>query len=85
MVPSPIVRALGRFETYRRFLIPAWPGDADGATVLRIAELIHPVTVHKRALREQGRVVARMSHLGWLLLHACVVRFLARDDGRHAA
>lgn len=84
LIPSPVARALGRFETYRRFLVPAWPGDAGGSTVLRIAELIHPVTVHKRALREHARVVARMSHLGWMLLHACVVRFLARDDGRHA-
>lgn len=85
LVPSPVANALARFELYRRFLVPPWPGDADGVSVLRIAELIHPVTVHKRALREHGRVVARMSHLGWMLLHACLVRFLARDDGRNAA
>ncbi len=84
-IPPSTARALGRFEMYRRFLVPAWPGDVDGSAVLRIGELVHPVTVHKRALQEQGQVVARMSRLGWMLLHACLVRFLARDDGRHAA
>jgi hypothetical protein len=41
------------------------------------------VPLHRAALRgDDTHVVARMSRLGWVLLHSCLVRFLARDDGR---
>ena len=41
------------------------------------------MTVHKSVFPEHARVVARMQYAAWVLLHSCLVRFLARDDGRH--
>jgi hypothetical protein len=73
--------ALARYQTSRHFLVPTWPGsDARGTCV---ACFLQPVTLHKQAF-DQGHVevVARLSREGWLLLHSCLVRFLARDDGR---
>jgi hypothetical protein len=39
----------------------------------------------KRAFPSVARVQARLSRAAWILLNACLVRFLARDDGRYAA
>jgi hypothetical protein len=41
------------------------------------------VTIEKAAFRDDcARVVARLQFPAWALLHACIVRYLARDDGR---
>lgn len=81
-LPPPKVEAIKRYELYRQFYVPPWDNDTSSTCLL--AELPMPVTVHKVALAQHARVCARMSVHGWVLLHACLVRFLARDDGRHA-
>lgn len=77
--------ALRRYTQARRFHVPAWSGSL--ATRLHVADLLRPVGVDKRALigtAPMATVEARMSRAAWILLNACLVRFLARDDGRYA-
>lgn len=74
------IRAITSYRTSRRFHVPAWSAEVGGR--FHIAEFLLPVSVHKEALMTDGCVKARMSRYGWFLLHSCLVRFLARDDGR---
>ncbi len=69
-----------RYKYSRRFYLPNWHG-ADKSSVF-VANFLQMVTVDKRAL-DARKVVARLSRPGWVLLHSCVVRYLARSDGRY--
>lgn len=69
---------LCRYSQTRRFYLPPW--DANGPHVL--ADLTRPIALHKSALTRVTRL-ARLSYRSWVLLHSCLVRFLARDDGRY--
>ncbi len=73
--------AINRYQTVRQFLVPAW-NDQDGKTIM-LADLTQICSVKKAALLNVGNVQARLNFQGWLLLHSCLVRFLARSDGRH--
>ena len=72
------------FLTYaysRRFYLPPWEGVEPEAVFF--ADFTTPVTVHKNVIQELSKRKATMSFNGWILLHSCLVRFLARDDGRY--
>lgn len=72
---------LRRYEYYKQFYVPPWPNDQDRKH--RLADFMQLVTIEKAAFRDDcARVVARLQLPAWALLHACVVRYLARDDGR---
>ena len=71
--------ALRSYRLFRLFYLPRWP-DAPDATL--VADLTNAVSLHKRALQTRMELVGRLSRAGWVLLHACVVRFLARGDNR---
>jgi hypothetical protein len=76
--------AARRYTQARRFYVPPWSAETE--LQLNIADLLLPVAVDKRVLHGAGRVgtlQARMSRAAWVLLNACLVRFLARDDGRY--
>ncbi len=78
---SPTDVAIFRaYTTSRRFYVPPWPG---GDRVHRLADFTRPVTIHKRAFEGAARVIARMQLPAWVLLHSCLIRFLARGDGRN--
>jgi len=77
---SDQLAAVKSFRTSRRFYIPPWSEAV--RPLVHVAELLLPVACHKRALDSAATVEARMSRYGWVLLHSCLVRFLARDDGR---
>lgn len=78
------MRALREYRPSRRFFLPSWQvrQDLNSDHSVWIAEFKWPVSVHKAALLDQATVHARLSREGWILLHACLVRFLCRDDGR---
>lgn len=82
-IPPDALGAFHRYEYARRFYVPTWPGDS--APQHRVAEFTHIVTIDKRAFTNRARIVARMSRPAWVLLHSCLIRFLARDDGRFDA
>lgn len=69
---------LQSYRLSRLFFVPPWPGSER----VLVADFLRPVTMHKRVPGSAAHVVARMSFDAWILLHSCLVRFLARDDGR---
>jgi len=71
-----------RYRYYTQFYFPPW--DADSDTQVFVADFLRPVAIHKNAFKSAS-VVARLNRVGWILFHACLVRFLARDDGREDA
>jgi hypothetical protein len=74
-------RALRRYEYYKQFYVPPWPGDTGQNH--HLADFLQLVTIHKKAFETgKAKVVARLQFPGWALLHAFIVRYLARDDGR---
>jgi hypothetical protein len=76
--------ALKRYMTSRAFYVPAWADGVVGRCC--VADLLRPVAVDKRVFASgKARVLARVTRAAWVLLNACLVRFLARDDGRYAA
>jgi hypothetical protein len=79
--------AARRYTQARRFYVPPWSAESESR--LNVADLLLPVSVDKRALQAAAGVTgvlrARMSRAAWILLNACLVRFLARDDGRYDA
>ncbi len=71
---------LMRYDAYRGFYVPPWPGGDDHH---RLADFLRPVALHRGAVGTLAKSVARMREHSWVLLHSCLVRFLAQDDGRH--
>jgi hypothetical protein len=79
---TPQLSAARRYTQARKFYVPPWSAAAERH--LHIADLLLPVAIDKRVF--QGRdatLQARMGRGAWVLLNACLVRFLARDDGRY--
>lgn len=68
------------FRPYKTFYLPCWSASMTG---LYAADFTNPVTVSREGLRH-ARLCARMRQWSWVLLYSCVVRFLARGDGRNA-
>lgn len=74
-------RALRRYEYNKQFYVPPWPSDSQQSH--RIANFLQFITIHKKAFETgKARVVARLQFPGWAVLHAFIVRYLARGDGR---
>lgn len=72
------------YKQSRRFFLPSWRADAETRTY--VADLVRPVTADKALFlgsAPRARVEARLGRAAWHLLNACLVRFLARDDGRY--
>lgn len=75
------LRGLRRYEYSRQFYVPAWSDSTE--PLHHLVDLMQISTIEKAAFRNgSARVVARLQFPAWALLHACLVRFLARDDGR---
>lgn len=74
--------ALRAYRPSRRFFVPPWPDLRGGQGYA--ADLLLPAALHKQAIGSKALVVARVSRQAWALLHGCLIRFLARDDGRFA-
>ena len=73
--------ALTSYKYSRRFYLPPWDSGVVGHCV---ADFLRPVAVHKAVFGTQAVVTARLDRPAWILLHSCLIRFLARDDGRFA-
>lgn len=75
------LRTLRRYEYSRQFYVPPWPELTEPAH--HIVDFMQISTIEKAVFQNGcARVVARLQFPAWALLHACLVRFLARDDGR---
>lgn len=67
------------YSTSRMFFVPAW--DAQSAP--HVADFTRFVSIHRDALRSRAQIKARMQFEAWVLLNACLVRLLAREDNRY--
>ncbi len=76
--------AVRKYTQARTFHVPAWSSESERD--VHVADLLRPVGVDKRGFQgpnPKATIQARVSRAAWILLNACLVRFLARDDGRY--
>lgn len=72
---------LRKYKYCKKFYVPPWKHDLQPQH--HFADFMQLATIHRAAFRADcARVVARLRFPAWALLHVCIVRFLARDDGR---
>ena len=72
--------SLRRYETSRIFHVQPWVETLPTSFGV---DLTLTVGASKKALTLSSERCCRMSMKGWFLFHCCLVRFFARDDGRH--
>jgi hypothetical protein len=77
---SQVVSDLKRYQIYKKFYVPPWEGQEKLGFY---ADFTYMCSVDKECLRDHAALKARLTWKSWLLLHSCIVRYLARDDGRH--
>ncbi len=78
--PENIVKGLQSYNSYRKFYVPPWNGSSAQGFVINFTFMC---SVDKTCLAGLTELTARLTQKSWLLLHSCLVRYLARDDGRH--
>jgi hypothetical protein len=78
--PSEIILGLQGYKNYKKFFIPNW---ANPAALGYYIDFTLICSINKFCLFENCVTVARLNWISWLLLHSCLVRYLARDDGRN--
>jgi hypothetical protein len=69
-----------KYKAYKQFYLPSWEKTEDQDYYINFTQM---VSVEKDFFQEYTDVVARLNFESWLLLHSCLVRYLARDDGRN--
>lgn len=78
--PDKVMRGLRSYDSYKKFFIPPWDGSAQQGFIIDFTQM---GSVDKKCLLDITELTARLTSKSWLLLHSCLVRYLARDDGRH--
>ena len=76
--PAQIYDNLKNFKLFKRMIFPAWNGEQEYFINFTIIS-----SIEKKCLVNNASVVARLMRNSWFLFHACLVRYLARDDGRN--
>jgi len=71
--------AIKTYKVSRVFYLPPWTPDIG----FSVADLTRFVTIHRAALTSVATLRARLRYPSWILLNACLVRYLTRNDGRH--
>ncbi len=69
------------YSTYKRFYLPVWQRTDTGRGYF--IDFTQMCSVERDGLIRHAQLQARMSRKSWFLFHSCLVRYLARDDGRH--
>ncbi len=78
--PENVVRGLRSYNSYKKFFIPRWDDSVNKCFTIDFTLM---ASVDKNCLLNVTELTARLTFKSWLLLHSCLVRYLARDDGRH--
>lgn len=79
-VSAQDLHKLRTYQPFRKFYVPPWRSDLLGR--LLVVDFTRPIAVHKKAIFDVATLERRLSHYAWILFHSCLIRFLARDDGR---
>ena len=77
--PTNILNNLKKYKLYKRVFIPRWGNEENDFYI----DLTIMNSIEKQCLIDHSEITARLNFKTWLLLHSCLVRYLARDDGRH--
>lgn len=78
-IPTDILNNLKKYKLYKRVFIPKWGDEGNDFYI----DLTIMNSIEKQCLINRSNVMARLNFKTWVLLHSCLVRYLARDDGRH--
>jgi hypothetical protein len=79
--PKDILSGLKNFQNYKRMYIPTFSGDNE-----YYIDFTKIMTVSKEFLKNQDISKIKKAELtfaSWVLLHSCIIRYFARDDGRN--
>jgi hypothetical protein len=78
--PPHILQGLRSYDSYKKFYIPSWESHSNQSFFIDFTLMC---SVDKECLQNVTKLTTRLTRKSWLLLHSCMVRYLARDDGRH--
>ena len=81
-IPKDILNGLKKFQNYKHMYLPNFDNSNDEYFI----DFTKIMTVSKEYLLNQNISsikIAELTFESWILLHACIVRYFARDDGRH--
>jgi hypothetical protein len=72
-------RDLHAYRLSRLFHVPPW----EDRVAPQVADFTRFTPIHREALKLHATVRARMCFESWIVLNACLVRLLCRQDGRY--
>lgn len=74
---KPVLEKLKAYQSYKKFYYRSFN---DKHYVLDFTRIC---TIDKSILKKESKKIKELSMAGWVLFHCCIVRYLARDDGRN--
>lgn len=79
--PEELLGTLHTYSTYKKFFLPDW--DSSNTSKGYYIDFSKMCSIAKDGITKNAKLKARMGRHSWLLFHSCLVRYLARDDGRN--
>ena len=79
--PSKIINGLKNFQNYKHMYVPNFLDD-ESEYFLDFTKI---ATVSKEYLQKEitSIKIKELTYSSWVLLHSCIIRYFARDDGRN--
>lgn len=77
-IPRQVLTDLKKFKLFKKMFVPSWSSNQNYYIDFTII-----TSIEKKCLLNNALVEARLRRNSWFLFHACLVRYLARDDGRN--
>lgn len=78
-VPADIIEKLKLFQNYKKIFFPNISSEKSGY----VADFTKICSVEKTLLLKEAKKISELKYPSWVLFHSCIVRYFARDDGRH--
>lgn len=78
-VPSHIIENLKKFQNYKKVYFP----DLSQLSKGYMADFTKVCTIEKKFLLKNSEKICELEFHAWVLFHSCIIRYFARDDGRH--
>ncbi len=77
--PGNVLYNFKKYKFFKRVFIPRWDNEEKDFYI----DLTIINSIERQCLINHSEVLARLNFKTWLLLHSCLVRYIARDDGRN--
>lgn len=78
-IPRNILNDLRRFQSFKKTYFPDINKKHNGY----VADLTNICSINKSFLNKNATKTSELTYPAWILFHSCIVRYFARDDGRH--